>query len=199
MTSIKTTFANLIKAWGNLPDAYRNYVSLFVITFPIGVISIFVPALQVLYGIVFFAISVVTVFNPKDFTETPEHSTVNHFDHASRYNWWTYSMAGFVAVATLLFVFLPINQSLTVLVCWILACLILLSYMPLIELRLAIGLLQDYLCRQFPEIDPFLIRLFIQAQLFGAKVDLSDLNENQLSKLKTMYDKYVGNNGLKEN
>jgi hypothetical protein len=196
MNQLKTIFARIVERWVQLPSTYQNFVSLYAIMLPIGVLSIFITGLQVVYGIFFFLISAVTVFNPRSTVESPEHSTIEHYEHASRYNWWNYVMASFVAVSALLFVFLPINKALIAIICWTFACGFLLIYMPFIQLKLALDMLENYLHQQFPDIYRVTLRKFIQSKLFSAEVDLTELSAEQKDKLGDLTDKYIANNGL---
>lgn len=180
-----------ISRWEALPDLYRRYVSLYVIAFPIGLISIVFAVLQVPYALVFFVAGVLTLFSTEKPKEDPQHSSVTHFEINARFNTWNYISIGFLVATAILFQFTQINKGVLALLFWSISCTALLKYFPQVNATLSLELIIDYLHQELPHLDAQTVTGFVFAKQNNLPLENLEASADEKQELEKLYATYV--------
>lgn len=188
------------KKWQTFPTMYKQYVFYFVISSPLIIATFIWPWLEVAYALIFFLASFNLFFVRENVAEIPEFSTLDHFERESRFNWYNYLPIGLLIIASLCFVWLPINKAIISLLFWAISIGILFKFSNPARQKLGEELVADYLKSQFPELGTTEIYRFVDYAQTSEKVDaeqtakLLDVDTETAQKIVNLYFKYVRNN-----
>lgn len=190
-----------IKAtWKTLPLRYRQYVFFFAVSSPLVIATFIWPWLEIAYALVFFAASFNLIFAREVVVDFPQNSTLEHYERASRFNWYNYLPIGLLLLAALCFVWLPINKAIVSLAFWGIAVYIIFRFSSPARQKLGEELVADYLKLQFPELGTAEVYRFVDFAQTTPKLDakqaakLLDIDQETAQKLVSLYFKYIKNN-----
>lgn len=192
-TQIKTT-------WPTLPTRYKQYVFFFAITSPLVIVALIWPWFEIPYALIFFLASFALIFIQEPVPEFPQNSTLQHYERSSRFNWYNYLPIVLLILASLCFVWLPVNKAIVSLVFWGIAVALIFKFSTPAREKLGEELVADYLKSQFPQLGTLEIYQFIDLAQTDAKVDaiktakLLDIDQETAQQVVNLYFKYVRNN-----
>ena len=141
------------------------------------------------------------VFAREEVVDYPQNSTLQHYERSSRFNWYNYLPIGLLILASLCFVWLPVNKAIVSLLFWGAAVAIIFKYSRPARQKLGEELVADYLKLQFPQLGTTEIYRFIDFAQTTNKVDakatakLLDIDEETALQIVNLYFKYVKNLG----
>lgn len=195
--------AQIKATWKILPLRYRQYVFFFAITSPLVTATFIWPWLEVPYALVFFLASFNLIFTREVIPTFPQNSTLEHYERSSRFNWYNYLPIVLLILASLCFVWLPINKAIVSLLFWGIAVFIIFRFSTPARQKLGEELVADYLKLQFPELGTTEVYRFVDFAQTSPQLDakqtaaLLDIDQETAQNLVTLYFKYIKNN-LKE-
>ena len=157
--------------WKVLPLRYRQYVFFFAVTSPLVIAALLWPWFEIPYALIFFLASFTLVFAREEVVDYPQNSALQHYERSSRFNWYNYLPIGLLILASLCFVWLPVNKAIVSLLFWGAAVAIIFKYSSPARQKLGEELVADYLKLQFPQLGTTEIYRFIDFAQTTNKVD----------------------------
>lgn len=189
-----------MRTYKSLSIVHQRYLSFYLFTLPFALIGIFQPALEVPYALLFFAATVNLFFVHEKVPEFPQHSTKTHFQRASRFNKYNYIPVALTVLASLAFVFIPVNKALLILVFWTVSSLLIWKLKPQQDIKLVQDLIADYLHQQMPELEKSEIYKFVEYAHTAAELNSEDVmrimevEQDVAEDLLKLYLTYLRNN-----
>jgi hypothetical protein len=184
-----------------MTNTVRSYLYAYVGGLILFVITLFVRELSVIYMGLYFLVGLGFVFTFNQPQDVPERSTVTHFERASRWNAYSYILAGALVLASLIISFAPIQPNFSTLIIWSLSCGGLWGLTKFYDSRLLTNIIADYIKQQVPASAPRAVEIvaLLQDQHQTTAPDLVTkfgLNPADAERLIYMFRQYVRNNLL---
>lgn len=170
---------------------------------PLFVLSLIWPILTTPFALVYFGVTALMVFTNEPLPEPdPSHSSTTQYEQVSRFNWFNYAVAIYIAFSSMLFVLLPINKSVIILIMWGAIAYVLERYGGRAIQVLAADYLTTYLKQQIPELSYSDVRRAVNyllnnplAQPAALAKDLG-LTTQQATKAHHFFNVYIQNNSV---
>lgn len=182
-------------------NTVRSYTNTYLAGLGLFLVTLLVRELQVIYMISYFLVGLAFIFTFQQPEEDPQHSTIDHFERASRWNMYSYILAGGLVLAALLVSFLPLQPNWSTFIIWTLSVGGIYALNRYYGQRLVTKVIADYLGRQLPDYATQM-QLIVQTvqqdpQISSAELTTKfKLNPTDADRLLFLYKQYISNNLL---
>ncbi|MCA9379423.1 hypothetical protein KC640_03260 [Candidatus Dojkabacteria bacterium] len=188
------------KVWQDLPSRYKFYLVSFLAGTTLWLASLVVPGVDIVYGLVFLALSIGLIFTTKKAESFPDHSTRDHFEQADRLNWYNVVPAICVVLASILFVWGPIHRATIVLLMWGISCAGIWFVSTAARATLGNQLIANYLVKKFPTLPTEKLVKGVSMIITKKHIPVRDLSlelqidASEAAALRHLVKKYLENN-----
>jgi hypothetical protein len=133
-------------------ELYFNYFWIWIVTLPLVLLRVWWPIIDYLYWTVFVLATLNLIFVREQKTYSNTRSSYNHYQFYSRVNILNLGLAVFLAVASLIAVFIPGVKVIPLAILWLLAAIVLRLYIAQWTKSLNQFLIVNYIQQKLPDI-----------------------------------------------
>jgi hypothetical protein len=181
---------------------YENYRLIYGAGLLVFLFSFLAEWAGSVYMLMFFLSSINLIIAREPVPEEPTHSTVDHYQRESRWNWLNYGVAGYLVASSLLYWFSPVSKPLTVLILWTILLAAYARGMHWAQRKLMADLIVSYVNEQLPQISHRDITKAVQLVMHNKRRTDADLEKyihlpkETLAQVRRYISTYVEQNKL---